>query len=144
VREFQIETKLLPLLKAMNKLSAHGRITKMPPVEDLAATLRVHLLRAGVDRRALHESTNTSLWMTFHDLRATGLTWLAMRGDDPLTIRDRAGHANFATTERYIRRGRQAAALGAPFPALPKTISKSIGDPQVSEIIASPRGHSQL
>jgi hypothetical protein len=38
-------------------------------------------------------------------LRATGLTWLAMFGDEPLSIRDAAGHANFATTEGYIRRG---------------------------------------
>jgi hypothetical protein len=52
----------------------------------------------------------------------TGLTWLAMRGDNPLTIRYRAGHANFRTTEGYIRRGRNAQRLGDPFPVLPANV----------------------
>jgi integrase len=41
--------------------------------------------------------------MTWHDLRATGLTWLAIRGDDPLKIKQRAGHSAFSTTEGYVR-----------------------------------------
>ena len=41
--------------------------------------------------------------VTFHDLRATGITWCAVRGDDPLEIKQRAGHATFGTTEGYIR-----------------------------------------
>jgi hypothetical protein len=86
-------------------------------------------------------------------LRATALTWLAMRGDEPLSIRDRAGYANFATTEGYIRRGRNAQGLGVPFPALPTSLlskkpgnrlTKWLTDSQVPEIIASPRGRSQL
>jgi integrase len=120
VREFQIEPALLPLLKAMHaESSGGGVVAKMPPVEDLAATFRNHLERAGLKRAALSQRTNTSSPITFHDLRATGLTWLAMRGDEPLTIRDRAGHANLATTEHYIRRGREAGGLGTPFPELP-------------------------
>jgi integrase len=41
--------------------------------------------------------------VTFHDLRATGVTWAAVRGDDPLKIKQRAGHRSFSTTEGYIR-----------------------------------------
>lgn len=32
-------------------------------------------------------------------LRATGLTWMAVRGDDPLKIMQRAGHTSFQTTQ---------------------------------------------
>ena len=86
------------------------------------SALRRHLGRSGVTRAALHERTDTSLPVTFHDLRATGISWMAMRGDDPLDIPGRAGHANFATTEGYIRRGRNKADMGEPFPALPDNV----------------------
>jgi hypothetical protein len=45
---------------------------------------------------------------------------MAVRGDDPLKIKQRAGHATFKTTEIYIRSAeaiRQG--FGEPFPALP-------------------------
>jgi hypothetical protein len=35
--------------------------------------------------------------------RATGITWMAVRGDDPLKIKQRAGHTTFQTIEGYIR-----------------------------------------
>ncbi len=58
--------------------------------------------------------------LTFHDLRGTGVTWMALRGDEPLVIQQRAGHANFATTQRYLR---EAETLGSdetePFSPLP-------------------------
>jgi hypothetical protein len=61
--------------------------------------------------------------MTFHDLRATGLTWLAVRGDDPLKIKQRAGHAAFTTTEGYIREAEAVAdGFRAAFPALPASL----------------------
>jgi integrase len=37
------------------------------------------------------------------DLRATGITWMAARGDDPLRIMQRAGHEDFDTTQSYQR-----------------------------------------
>jgi pimeloyl-ACP methyl ester carboxylesterase len=54
-------------------------------------------------------------------LRATGITWMALRGDNPLTIKQRAGHRRFETTEGYIREAEnlRAANPGVPFPALP-------------------------
>lgn len=56
----------------------------------------------------------------FHDLRATGLTWMAVRGDEPLRIMQRAGHEDFATTQIYIRTAEAVRdGFGAPFPPLP-------------------------
>jgi hypothetical protein len=52
---------------------------------------------------------------------------MAVRGDDPLKIKQHAGHVAFTTTERYIR---LADALdhdgfGEPFPVLPDTLVSS-------------------
>jgi hypothetical protein len=85
------------------------------------ATLRDHLRRAGVDRAALFEDTPTVKQITFYDLRATGITWRTLRGDDARTIKHAAGHEKYATTEGYVReaaiyRGR----VGEPFPILPE------------------------
>jgi hypothetical protein len=70
-----------------------------------------HLELAGpVDSKAI----------TFHDLRATGITWMAARGDDPLSIKQRAGHRSFETTEGYIREAQNlGASFGTVFPPLP-------------------------
>lgn len=59
--------------------------------------------------------------MTFYDLRATGITWLALRGENPLAIKQRAGHRRFETTEGYIRDAEnlRAGSPGEPFPELP-------------------------
>jgi len=119
--DIYIEPNLVPLIDALvTEASGKGQLIAMPPEEDLSCTLRRHLERAKVNRKALRDRTDTSLPITFHDLRATGITWMAMRGDDPLTIRDRAGHAEFSTTEGYIRRGRNRSEFGEPFPALPQ------------------------
>jgi hypothetical protein len=62
--------------------------------------------------------------VTFYDLRATGITWMALRGDNPLTIKQRAGHRRFETTEGYIREAEnlRAANPGEPFPPLPASL----------------------
>jgi len=61
--------------------------------------------------------------MTFHDLRATGITWMAVQGVDPLKIKQRAGHANLSTTERYIRVAEELRpGFGEVFPPLPRSI----------------------
>jgi hypothetical protein len=45
---------------------------------------------------------------------------MVVRGDDPLKIRHRAGHTDFATTQRYIRLAEALReGFGTPFPALP-------------------------
>jgi hypothetical protein len=71
------------------------------------------------------------LQLRFHDLRATGISWLAML---PLMsqfdIRDYAGHTEISTTDLYVRRGRKArGSVGEPFPRLPASLlGESITD----------------
>jgi hypothetical protein len=88
--------------------------------------LRTYLEVAGVTRAELHTTDATRKAMTFHDLRATGLTWLAIRGDDPLKIKQRAGHSAFTTTEGYIREAEAVRdGFGEVFPSLPSTLLPS-------------------
>jgi integrase len=124
VRRIRIEPNLLPLLRAMRaQADGKGRVVSMPPVEDLSATLRDHLQRAGVTRRELFDNSKTQKRMTFYDLRATGITWRAVRGDDPLAIMQDAGHLNFSTTQMYIRTARVLApGFGEVFGPLPASL----------------------
>jgi integrase len=122
VRLFRAERALLPLLNAMAvERAGQGRL--FDSIDDAAGELRDHLLRAGVSRPALHRSTETSLAIRFHDLRATGITWAALRGDAPIEIRDRAGHAELEQTNAYMRRAAAVGAVGEPFPPLAVLLS---------------------
>lgn len=122
-RSFPIEPILLPLLRVMHEeCGGAGRVVHMHDIG--AQQLRGDLLTAGVTRKALHEATSRdSLTMRLHDLRATGITYLAMIGMADDAIRDRAGHADFEMTKVYIRRGRMSAdQVGAPFQELPASL----------------------
>jgi len=125
-RRVPIEPNLKPLLEAMHK-QAKGKGPLFPvwPVADHSARgLRSWLWRAGVRRAELHADSITHKNITFHDLRATGLTWMAIRGDEPLKIKQRAGHKTLSTTEGYIRTAESVAGegFGLPFPVLPETL----------------------
>jgi hypothetical protein len=64
--------------------------------------------------------TLTRQAMTFRDLRATGITWQAVRGDEPLRIMQRAGHTTFSTTMIYVRTAEELReGFGSVFPELP-------------------------
>lgn len=144
-RRVPIHPMLAPLLKAMRKeLGDTGRVVQnehdnqgekhdhgFPPLEDLAATLRTHLERADVKRADLHTDRSGTKRVTFYDLRATGITWEVLAGTDHLRIMQRAGHANFSTTQGYIREA-EAVGLdaGAPFPALPPELSQKLSQPE--------------
>jgi integrase len=121
-RRIPIEAELYPLLKAMHD-DANGKgkvIDAMPSPGMLSRKLKVYLERAGVKRAELFATDATRKAITFHDLRATGLTWMAARGDDPLRIKQRAGHSSFQTTEGYIREAENLGAnFGEVFPSLP-------------------------
>ncbi len=106
----------------------------------------------GVDPE-LHKGTATSKQLRWHDLRATGATWLAVRGDEPLKIKQRCGHQTFGTTELYIREAEAVRdGFGEVFPPLPPTLlgsaessgESSEGSPDPSEERlrgpATPRG----
>lgn len=126
-RHFAIEPILRPVLRAMAAEGA-GQGLVFPTLDKLAETLRADLLAAGVDRPALHIRKRGALLMRFHDLRATGITYMAMRGDSDSAIRERAGHSDFETTLLYIRRGHQAhgSTIGDPFAPLPTALGSVI------------------
>lgn len=126
-RRIPIEANLLPLLKAMHH-DAEGRgrvIAKMPSPGMLSRKLKFYLEhKAKVERAELFATDATRKAITFHDLRATGITWMAARGDDPLRIKQRAGHASFQTTEGYIREAENlGASFGTVFPPLSEAIA---------------------
>ncbi len=120
-RRFAAEANLLPLLDALCEAAGDdGLLIRLPSERAMARNLRRWLWKAGVRREALHKATATSLHLTWHDLRATGATWMAVRGDDPHKIMQRCGHKNFATTMLYVREGEAIReGFGQPFPPLP-------------------------
>jgi hypothetical protein len=99
----------MPLLRAMHAEAKgrsdvpRGSLVCMPASGQLSVKLKVYLRRVGIERADLFTSDETRKAITHHDLRATGITWCAVRGDDALKIKQRAGHASFSTTEGYIR-----------------------------------------
>ncbi len=124
-RRIPIEPQLRPLLVAMRKEAggdkAKGAIVRIPGGgQMLAPRLRRYIRRAGIEREELFTTDATRKAITFHDLRATGITWCAVRGDDALKIKQRAGHSGFGTTEGYIREAENMRdGFGAVFPPLP-------------------------
>lgn len=123
-RRFAIEPELLPLLKAMHEEKCgEGPVVPLASERAMARNLRLWLWKAGVRRPELHEGSPTRKPLTWHDLRATGATWMAVRGDDPLKIKQRCGHTTFSTTEIYIREAEAVReGFGDVFPALPASL----------------------
>ncbi|MFO0590456.1 MAG: tyrosine-type recombinase/integrase [Polyangiaceae bacterium] len=123
-RRIPIERALRPLLGVLiaeARAEGRARIVCMPSRRELAAQLRRYLEWAGVNRAALFADDETRAPLTFHDLRATGLTWRAIRGDDALKVQRAAGHASLETTQRYIREAEVIGhEIGLPFPDLPQ------------------------
>jgi integrase len=120
-RRLPLEPTLMPLLRQMHaEAGGKGRVLDLPSPGMLSTRLRQYLARAGVKRAELFKKGVTHKQMTFHDLRATGITWMAVRGDDPLRIKQRAGHKSFNTTEGYIREAENLHdGFGDVFPELP-------------------------
>ena len=122
-RRVPIEQALLPLLQSMKESAKGERVIELPKAH-LARPLRVYLKSAGIKRGELFVTDGTRKAVTFHDLRATGITWCAVRGDDALKIKQRAGHASFSTTEGYIREAENLReGFGEVFPPLPQSRS---------------------
>jgi hypothetical protein len=104
-----------------------GRGATDPVVEltserDLARGLMSEALAAqgGGGASELYSTDATRQAIRFHDLRATGITWMAVRGDAPQVIQSRAVHTDYTTTLGYIREAETlAAGFGEVFPALP-------------------------
>lgn len=124
-RTVPIEENLLPLLRVFEDEGPRRGVTRILPCIEkemsLSKLLRECLVKAGVTRKALHGTTATTKQISFHDLRATGITWAAVRGDDPMKIKQRAGHKHFSTTEKYIREAENLRGnFGDVFPPLPE------------------------
>src|SRR5690606_20935414 len=79
-----------------------GPIIKMPVRHEWAVELRRALKAAGVKRPELFATTETNHRIRFHDLRASGLTWMAIRGDTSVQISHVAGHTDFGMTAKYL------------------------------------------
>ncbi len=80
-RRIPIDPEILPVLRAVLARHPHGRLFNFQG-RKAADKLRLHLKLAGVTREELFASSKTRKNVTWHDLRATGITWAAMRGDD--------------------------------------------------------------
>lgn len=123
-RRFSIEPALLPLLREMfNRADGKGPVLDLASEPEMACGLRRWLAKAGVKRPELHTTTATTKKRSWHDLRASGLTWMAVRGDEPLKLMQRAGHRHFQTTQIYVRTAEAIReGFGEPFPTLPQAL----------------------
>lgn len=120
-RRVPVSPALAPLLEEMRKRGrgAGGEVVAVHPW-GLARELRRDLHTAQLTRRALFDSTPTTKRLTFHDLRATAVTWWALEGLPLHVVMRRAGHRTPATAMGYIREAESLGrAIGTPFPALP-------------------------
>ncbi len=125
VRDVPIEPSLVPLMRLLlDGLGPDERVfTNYPNKDKWAELLRDDLERAGVSRAALFEDTPTVKQITLYDLRASGITWRTLRGDEPRVIQQEAGHEKYATTEGYVRAARlYRGKVGEPFPTLPPDV----------------------
>lgn len=140
-RRVPITPALMPFLVRMREESTgSGRLVTMPPREELARRLRRYLNWAGVTRAELFANDATRKQLTFHDLRGTGITWLAIAGAEPLKIKTWAGHRNFSTTEGYIREAENVRpGFGDPFPSLAQVCGASSESSRETSNIG--RGH---
>lgn len=157
-RKVPIEPTLRPLLEVMKRESGGtGRVLVMPPREELAARLRKYLEWAGVTRADLFVSPKdkTRMRLRYHSLRDTGITWRAIRGDEPLKIMRAAGHDDLRTTQGYIAEAEVFSdAERLVFPQLPERVlhpsdrtmfgpnspSSSASGGDCMRIVASPEG----
>ncbi len=144
VRHFRIEPALRPLLNEM-ALEGTGQGQIFASIDNGADELRKHLLKAGVTRQALHVATASSMALRFHDLRASGITWAAVRGDPSIEIRDRAGHSDLEQTNDYMRRASGCGEVGEAFPDLGGLfrIGEGIGE-NASPKSSNSRNHSEF
>ena len=87
-RRTPIEPRLMPLLLGMHREArGKGQVVAMPRPSELARQLRRYLKLAGVTRHDLFTSDATRSQLTwYHGTRSTGLTWCAVRGDEPMKV----------------------------------------------------------
>lgn len=124
-RRVPIEPNLRPLLASLIEgKPGEALVLDMPPKQKMADELRLHLARAGLMRAELHANSAHQRPLTFHDLRHSFATWLALRGETELTIQSRLGHADAIMTQRYIAEAETVGNgdIGEPFGPLPSEL----------------------
>jgi integrase len=149
VRKVPIEAALRPLLQQMHdEAGGEGRVvTSMPPAEEMAKRLRKYLGWALEEakmqvRAELFADDATRRQLSWHDLRHSGITWRAVRGDEHLKIQRAAGHDDLRTTQRYINEAQtfEGASFGEPFPPVPLALFSIFGSNTVSDAQYSAAG----
>ena len=124
-RRIPIEPALMPLLRAMHQESG-GVGPVVGPLDspkEWSSRLKRYLRLAGVSRAELFGAGGTTCPVRWHDLRATGITWAIVRGDNPAVVAHRAHHTNINTTMEYIREAENLrATFGNVFPELPPCV----------------------
>lgn len=124
-----VPAALVPLLEALRGEKTRGPVmTRLARPGAAAELLRLDLRCAGVLRSTLHVESGARKPVTFHDLRATGITWLVSRGDAALSVKEAAGHGDYATTAGYVRMAEVLGDDAAPFPTLPARLLQSSGN----------------
>jgi integrase len=140
VRGVTIEATLAPLLEVMGKGREPGElVTWLPAFDEQATLMRAFMQRADIKRVALFDDqSKTTMPLRFHDLRASAITWWAVRGDEPIHVMQRAGHTSFATTQLYLGEAQSLkVGFGEPFPALPPGLLRPPAQ-QVREVPGGP------
>ncbi len=70
---------------------------------------------------------------------------MAVSGEDPLRIKQRAGHRSFSTTEGYIREAENLrVGFGEPFPTLPAELVQSNERPNLAPSLAIPSASREV
>ncbi len=126
-RRLTLEPAILPLLRTMHAEAVeegHGGptdpIAELTSERDLARGQKRWLRKAGVERPELFSTDATRQAIRFHDMRATAITWMAVRGDAPQVIQSRAGHTDYTTTlgssarQRHLPKGSARCSLPCP------------------------------
>jgi integrase len=151
-RPFGIEPALLPLFRVMHcEAGGKGRVfPDFPRHRGLAEGLRDYLRAAGVTRAELFISDKTRINIRFHDLRASTVTWMAVRGDTAERIIQRVGHEDWPTMKKYMRTAEALVeGFGEVFPPLPFELletpaNRSAIDPQIRKSSKVLRGGRDL
>lgn len=129
-RNVPVEPTLAPLLELVRRAPESLVVTQSLGQKGLGTLLRDHLIVASLKRASLYTRGPGERPITFHDLRATALTWMALRGDAPQTIQQRAGHSSYTTTQGYVREAETIGFVGVPFPPMPSVFLSEIKEAQ--------------
>ncbi len=129
-RTIAIEPNLVPLLAQL--MDGHEKTDRLLAVgarNRCSTQLREDLIAAGCDREALHVPENDPLrsHLTFHNLKDTCGTHMAVRRDPPQDIQWRLAHSDAKTTEIYIANAKNEAgtSFGTPLGPLPSEVLKA-------------------